>query len=808
MENRIYLMDGWSFAEEFAPEMVVQAMADELATKVRLPHTVKELPFNYCDENAYQLLSCYQRIIEPMTEWLGQKVLLTFEAVGHEATVYLNGEELAQHKNGYTAFSVDLTEHLLYGQENLLTVKVDSRESLNQPPFGFVIDYLTYGGIYRDVYLEIKNEVYLEDVFLQPSFSLDVNTTGMSPEQIAQLTTVGVLATDVTLSPAARTALSYGRLAVRQLLGSKVVYEVPRMNTHFSVMMDGIHPWDIESPVLYRITTQLLLDGEVVDEHVASIGFRTARFKKKGFYLNGRRVLIRGLNRHQSYAYVGYAMPESMQRYDARILKEELGVNTVRTSHYPQSQYFLDECDKLGLLVVTEFPGWQHIGDEAWKDVAVDNVRQMVEQYRNHPSIILWGVRINESEDDHDFYLRTNELCHELDATRPTGGVRNFKKSELLEDVYTYNEFLHTGDNPGCDLVEKVTSDTSKPYLITEFMGHMYPSKAFDWEEHRMSHMLRHANVLNDVAAQANGSGCIGWCMFDYNTHKDFGSGDRICYHGVMDMFRNPKLAASLYAAQGAKEPVLAVSSSMDIGEHPGCNRGDTFIITNADAVRMYKNDVLLKEYTRRDTKHKNIPHGPILIDDYIGNAMEEAEGFGPVQIKLAKALLNSVANKGYKLGAKQLAIAAWLIAIYRMNFGDAMRLYNTYVGDWGGASKEYRFDALVNGEVVESITCAAVQSKALEVKASHTTLVEGITYDVAELRIKAVDQNGNQLYYLQEPIMVKLSGPIELIGPSAVSLRGGVCGVYIKTCGKAGSSKVSLTAHGIEKLEIKLEVM
>lgn len=100
---------------------------------------------------------------------------------------------------------------------------------------------------------------------------------------------------------------------------------------------------------------------------------------------------------------MGYAAPASMQIFDADILKRELGVNAVRTSHYPQSQDFIRRCDEIGLLVFTEFPGWQHIGDEEWKRQAVQNLKEMIVQYRNHPSIILWGVRINESQDDDVF---------------------------------------------------------------------------------------------------------------------------------------------------------------------------------------------------------------------------------------------------------------------------------------------------------------------------------------------------------------------------------------------------------------------
>ena len=139
----------------------------------------------------------------------------------------------------------------------------------------------------------------------------------------------------------------------------------------------------------------------------------------------------------------------------------------MRTSHYPQSRHFIDRCDELGLLVFTEIPGWQHIGGDAWKWQAVRNTEEMVRQYRNHPSVILWGVRINESADDDTLYAETNRTAHELDPSRPTSGVRCIKKSHLLEDVYAYNDFVHCGTNRGCDTKKSVTPDISKPYLIS-----------------------------------------------------------------------------------------------------------------------------------------------------------------------------------------------------------------------------------------------------------------------------------------------------------------------------------------------------
>ncbi|GAI70419.1 unnamed protein product, partial [marine sediment metagenome] len=128
---------------------------------------------------------------------------------------------------------------------------------------------------------------------------------------------------------------------------------------------------------------------------------------------------------------------------DAEILKYDLGVNFVRSSHYPANPSFLTRCDEIGLLVLEEIPGWQYIGDGEWKNLSKKNVEEMIVRDRNHASIFLWGVRINESKDDHDFYLDTNRIAYSLDSSRKTCGVRNFRESEFLEDVFTYNDFEH-----------------------------------------------------------------------------------------------------------------------------------------------------------------------------------------------------------------------------------------------------------------------------------------------------------------------------------------------------------------------------
>ena len=788
--SRIYCNEGWQFTPEFQ-EAIVHEDCRCPMEEVRIPHTCKELPFHYFHEDAYQMLSGYRKTLFAEPEWEGKSIVITFEGVAHRAVLYVNGKEVLTHNTGYTAFSFDLTEHLNYGRENVIALSVDSRENLNTPPFGFVIDYMTYGGIYRDVYLDIREKTHIADVF---HYSRNNE----------------VLFGEYRLS-----CLEEG-LSIQQLLvdldtnQERVLVTRDVEDTLFTTecKVEDIVPWNLDIPKLYEVKSRLFKGNQVLDEVRVTFGFREASFQKDGFYLNGVKTKIRGLNRHQSYPYVGYAMPESMEREDARILKKELGCNAVRTSHYPQSHYFIDECDKLGLLVFTEIPGWQHIGDEAWKNQAVENVKEMVLQYRNHPSIVLWGVRINESQDDDEFYKRTNEVAHQLDPTRQTGGVRCFKKSHLFEDVYTYNDFSYDGNHRGVEPKKNVTSDMEKGYLVSEYNGHMYPSKSMDWEEHRVEHALRHATVLDEVNNQEDIAGSFGWCMFDYNTHKDFGSGDRICYHGVMDMFRNPKLAAYIYSCEGAEDTVLELSSSMDIGEHPGCNRGATYIITNADSVRMYKNDIFIKEYTNANSTFKNLKHGPILIDDFIGNQIKDNEDFTDDQAESIKYALNYTALHGYgKYPLKVICIALRCMLKYHMKPEEAVVLFNKYIGDWGGTSTVYRFEAVKDGKVVKTMVKEPMKNWHLETVVSANTLVEANSYDVAAVRIRVCDDNHNVLPFFQESIKVQTEGPISIIGPDLVPLRGGMAGVYVKTTGEAGDAKLRLCVLNQEPLEIPFVV-
>ena len=803
--KRIYLNENWYFSSSFNDSMLKKDIDLSSLEKVRIPHTVKETPLHYFDEHEYWMDASYVRVLNVPADWENKDVFLTFDGILHSSNVFVNGVKAASHECGYTAFTINLNGKVNYGEDNIIVVEANSSEEQNLPPFGFVIDYMTYGGMYRDVYVDVKEKANLSDVFVSADMDgkirIEVKATNEADGMIIENRLVSLTKKeDGSFS-------ENGEI----ILGEEVWDSKDGESKVYEYLYENPDLWSPENPNLYLLRTVIVDDSKKVwDEKEIRFGFRSAYFKADGFYLNNEKYKIRGLNRHQSYPYVGYAMPKNPQREDVRILKKELGLNAVRTSHYPQSHYFLDACDEMGLLVFTELPGWQHIGDEEWKNKAVKNVEDMVLQYRNHTSIILWGVRINESVDDDEFYKRTNEAARKLDPTRQTGGVRCYKKSNLLEDVYTYNDFIHSGNNQGCDKKSAVTSDTNKGYLISEYMGHMFPTKAFDWEEHRLEDALRHAKVLNDVSSNEDIAGSFGWCMFDYNTHKDFGSGDRICYHGVMDMFRNPKMAAYVYSEMQDEEPVLEISSSMDIGEHPGCNRNETYIFSNADAVRMYKNDDFIKEYKHDTSVFPTLKNAPIRIDDYIGDALEKKENMKSAQAKDVKAILNEVAKFGlYRMTFSTKLKAAKMMLVYHMKMDDAVALYNKYVGDWGGSATTYRFEAIKDGKVVKEIKKSPMTKICFEVKADRTELKEENTYDVACIRIRAVDENGNLLNYFNDPLTLSIEGCAEIIGPKTIALSGGMGGTYVRSIGQVGNAVLKVSdAYGkeVHKLEITIK--
>lgn len=781
----------WKFTKDFKDEYLLNDYNDSSFEIVNIPHNVQNTPYNNFNEKMYQFVSCYRKSFTAPADIKGKALILEFEAVAHYAEVYLNGELATTHKGGYTAFSVDITNMVIAGEVNVIVVKVDSTERADIPPFGNVIDFLCYGGIYREVYLHER-----------PS---------------SHITKVMVVGKNVMTKPIAEIKLAFTTQAISNINGiirdknnveiaSFLIDSEGKNYCVHSIDTPNIELWDINNPAMY--TLELTYNGESIIE---KFGYREAIFKSNGFFLNGKPLKIVGLNRHQCYPYVGYAMPASAQIADADYLKFELGLNLARTSHYPNSKHFLNRCDEIGLLVFTEIPGWQFVSaDEEWRKVCLQNVREMITEAYNHPSIILWGVRINESKDDNDLYTETNKLAHSLDESRQTGGVRCFPRSKLLEDVYTYNDFSHSGNNGG--LMPKFIVCGNVPLLITEHNGHMFPTKTFDHEKKRQEHLLRHANVLNTTFKRKNTAGAIGWCMSDYNTHKDFGSGDKICYHGVSDMFRNNKLAAYLYKSQQDKYPVLELTSNMEIGDNAGGQVGNVYMITNCDSVNLYKNGELINTFDinamKKSSKWNYLPHPPIELFDIIGNQLEKNTEYnftkhGANRLKKFLLLVKKFGTIPAIMRMPHTVVG--LMIRYGLGIDTITYLFGQYVTNWGDESISYKLEGIKNGKSVTTEK-AAVNATHLFVKADSDTLIENDTYDTTRIAIMALSQANNILPYSNDVVTVTANGDIDIIGDTTFALIGGMRAVWVKSRGKSCNASVTFTSSiGTQTIEIQV---
>jgi beta-galactosidase len=216
------------------------------------------------------------------------------------------------------------------------------------------------------------------------------------------------------------------------------------------------------------------------------------------------------------------------------------------------------------------------------------------------------------------------------------------------------------------------------------------------------------------------------------------------------------------------------------------------------------------KDYTHADGTHfANMECPPILIDDYIGNLLETNEGFSKKKSRDVAAALNYIGLNGYgKITKKFASHALRCILKHHLSISKIVDLYTKYIGDWGAASRVYRFDAIKHGQVVKTVVKQAMDELQLEINCSTTTLCEKNSYDVASIRIRAVDENRNLLPYCSEPLRINTKGPIKVIGPDMTSLRGGSAGFYIKSTGEKGTATVVISTPQLKDIKLEFEVI
>lgn len=770
-----------NFSWHFLPRFEESFLTNELKEfeEINIPHSVKEVPYNYFDEKEYQIISTYEKKFDVDYDIKNQTHILRFEGYMLKAKIYLNGHDLGMHVSGYIPIEIDVSEYLKQ-KDNRLVVVLDSHEDKTYPPFGLVVDYLTFSGIYREVNLILHPKTYLKDIFVHGDMNGNV-------------------------------AIKYTKVGEKELKIKHELLTYPEKELVLETGADNFKVnnfklWDIDNPNLYYIKT-IIESEDGKEEYLTRFGFRTSEFKPNGFFLNGKHIKIRGLNRHQGYPIVGYAMPKSMQEDDANIMKFELGLNTVRTSHYPQSQHFLNRCDEVGLMVVNEIPGWQHLmKEEVWRNQVYENTRILVIEQRNHPSVICHGVRVDESTDDHELYTKTNQISHELDPYRQTIGVRNFKNSELLEDIYGFNDFCCNSLKKGLDNPRSVITK-GKPYLVTEHNGHMAPVKPTSDEKQRIETTLHHLKVINDSYKWDRVSGVIGWCFVDYHTHYDFGSGDRICAHGVLDLYRNPKYTVAAYESQQEEHPYLEVINNMYAGDQAEAIFNEVYALTNCDYVELYKNGQLVNAFYPQKTKtFKYLKHPPILIDDIVGKTFDEPNINKKHYKRIAKCFSYSAFKGAWHMKISQYLYLGYMMVRYRLGWTELVDLWNKYVATWGGEAKTWTFKGYKDGKVVAVTEKGPATKYDLKVTPNKTVLTEEDTFDALRIRVQYVDEHGSVMNYAHRIVSVETEGPIKVIGDHEVALLGGQIAFYVFSKGEKGKGKVTIKLGDITKV-VEVEV-
>lgn len=755
---------GWKFLPGFS-DAYVQNPLPSSASLVDIPHAPVIEPINYFDEKNYQGLFSYEKTFDAPEG--AAVVLLTFEGVMLKLHPYLNGVDLGEKVSGWVPVSYDITS-ALKAKNNRLLVVVDGREDPHVPPFGRVVDYLTFAGIYRPVYLESKPLPYFSSLHVEGNKEgrLHLEPTLVGDSKGSTLTY----------------RLSYGGRLIKEFSSNDVMIPNPEL-------------WDLDHPCLYELTASLASESGV-DTRTIRFGFRDARFTPHGFFLNGKKVKLVGLNRHQNYPYVGPAMPSSAQKEDAEILKMKIGCNLVRTSHYPDSEDFLSRCDELGLLVVDEVPGWQYIGkDAAWRANFQFFIEAMVEKERNHPCLIAYGTRIDESPDDDELYSKAVDYVHKINPTRQCLGVRNFKTSHCLEDVYGYNDFSCGSLDHGLDDPKNTKGGRGKPILISEHNGHMFPTKQFDEPSKRLEHALRHLRVLDDAYKYSDLCGAVGWCAFDYNTHQDFGSGDHICYHGVSDIFRNPKAAAFAYASQSSRLPVMWIANPPVSGEYNECLTKPIYIFTNCDYVELYKNDQFVEVFKpdRKDFPH--LPHPPIVVNDFVG-ALANQEGWSKGDTEKLRRAMNYFGQVG--IAHAQLSKVLFFLPVllrHHLSTAELSSLFNKYMGA-NEKAMVYTFRGYREGKEVCLKKDGPSTHFSYRFDVSNQHLMNADTYDVARVAIKLVDEWGSQMHYTHNILSFETHGPIQVLGPSQVALQGGDIAVYVRSLATKTNVEARLIIH------------
>lgn len=591
--------------------------------EVNLPHTAR------IEEKVvlwqWQGDCVYRKKFEAPKAWKNKKVFIRFEAVMNVAEIFMNGKHLLTHLGGYLPFTVDISTELNFSEENTILVEVDNWDnSITGPKPLHLLDFNYYGGIYRGVKLIVKDRLYITDAIKEnKKASGGILVTYPEVEEKKALVKVQTHIRNEHKTKCAlkiKQELYYKKEPVTSVVSNEIELSA---DSHAQIPqnIEVKHPklWSLENPNLYKLKTQVIQNDTVIDEEEIVIGIRHIQLKKEGCWINGKKTFLRGVNRHQEYPFVGYAIGPNADYRDAKKIKEA-GFDYVRLSHYPQSNEFMQACNELGVLVIDAILGWQYFNDTPeFKEQLYQMCRDMIRRVRNHPCVLAWEASVNETEMPSEFIKNMHNIVHK---ELPSNQTYSAGWKPNMWDVFLQSRQDKLGGHG--------YEEPNQPYIVSEYGDWEYYAaneglKQDDWSEilpaetnsrqflkdgenrlRQQTLNLEEAHSDNlSTAAFADGY----WVMFDYNR----GYARNLEGSGIMSIDRVPKFSYYFYKSQRSPKenstrydcgPMVFIASWWTEDANL-----DIRVFSNADTVELFLNSRSLG--VQKPDKTKNIAHPP-----------------------------------------------------------------------------------------------------------------------------------------------------------------------------------------------------
>ncbi|WP_427873271.1 beta-galactosidase GalA [Flavobacterium sp. MMS24-S5] len=570
------------------------AVEQSFSENASFSHGFKSAGKNFPEKS----IGWYRKKINIPNEDLGKIISLKFDGVFRNSKVFFNGFYLGTEESGYNGFEYDVSAYVNYGGENTIVVRVDA--SMEEGWF------YEGAGIYRHVYLQKTNPLHVKQNGTYVTSEISKDNALITAE--VKLENKGHFKGNVEINQIILDASGKQVATNSENVAAPEFYKTNAYSSKLNVKNPLL--WDIDSPNLYQLITEIKKDGEVIDSYKTSFGIRTIEFNpENGFFLNGKQVKLKGTNNHQDHAGIGTALPDEIQYYRIAKLKA-MGSNAYRCSHHPPTPELLDACDKLGMLVIDET---RLMGINEYH---LNDLQRMMERDRNHPSIFCWSVGNEEWQIEGGITGEriTNimqDFSKSIDPTRPvTVGISSGFKSGIssVVEIMGYN-YLGNGDidahrnqfkqQPGMGTEEGSTFATRGIYFTDDAKHYQ---SAYDKKPRPTFYSIEEGWKF--YAERPYLAGMFIWTGFDYRGEPTpYGWPSVTSYFGMMDVCGFPKDNVFYLKSWWGKEPVLHVLPHWNWSGMEG-KEIDVWAYSNCDEVELFLNKKSLGKKKMEQNSH------------------------------------------------------------------------------------------------------------------------------------------------------------------------------------------------------------